>query len=82
LRIQKREPLTEERQAWLLAYGGRCPFLWRKADITFVLKRMGVMVFELEAHSRAFEDVTSVMGMVEQRLVAGQQLASSSDPNR
>jgi hypothetical protein len=35
-----------------------------------------------EAHSRAFEDVTSVMGMIEQRLAAGQQLASSSDAGR
>jgi esterase/lipase superfamily enzyme len=50
-------------------------------------QRMGIMVFDLshlqgEAHSRAFEDVTSVMGMIEQRLVAGQQLASSGDQNR
>jgi hypothetical protein len=42
------------------------------------------MVFDLtdlqgDAHSRAFEDVTSVMGMIERRLAAGQQLASSSD---
>jgi hypothetical protein len=45
------------------------------------------MVFDLshlngEAHSRAFEDITSVMGMIEQRLAAGQQLASSSDVGR
>jgi hypothetical protein len=31
------------------------------------------------AHSRAFEDITSVMGMIERRLAAGQQLASSSE---
>ena len=50
-------------------------------------QRLGIMVFDLshlqgEAHSRAFEDVTSVMGMIEQRLAAGQQLASSSDAGR
>jgi hypothetical protein len=28
-----------------------------------------------DAHSRAFEDVTSVMGMIRQRLATGQQLA-------
>ena len=44
--------------------------------------REGIMVFDLshldgEAHSRAFEDITSVMGMIKQRLAAGQQLSSS-----
>jgi esterase/lipase superfamily enzyme len=39
-----------------------------------------VLVFDLthlegDAHSRAFDDVTSVMGMIERRLAAGQQLA-------
>ena len=43
--------------------------------------REGIMVFDLshldgEAHSRAFEDITSVMGMIKQRLAAGQQLSS------
>ena len=46
--------------------------------------RQGILVFDLahlqgNAHSRAFEDITSVMGMIERRLAAGQQLASSSD---
>jgi esterase/lipase superfamily enzyme len=50
-------------------------------------QRLGIMVFDLshlngEAHSRAFEDITSVMGMIKQRLAAGQQLASSSDVAR
>jgi esterase/lipase superfamily enzyme len=50
-------------------------------------QRLGVMVFDLShlqgnAHSRAFEDITSVMGMIEQRFAAGQQLASSSDAGR
>jgi esterase/lipase superfamily enzyme len=50
-------------------------------------QRLGIMVFDLshlqgDAHSRAFEDITSVMGMIEQRLAAGQQLASSSDAGR
>ena len=45
-------------------------------------QRLGIMVFDLsnlngEAHSRAFEDITSVMGMIKQRLAAGQQLSSS-----
>jgi hypothetical protein len=45
------------------------------------------MVFDLsnlngEAHSRAFEDITSVMGMIKQRLAAGQQLAASSNVSR
>jgi esterase/lipase superfamily enzyme len=49
--------------------------------------REGIMVFDLshldgEAHSRAFEDITSVMGMIKQRLAAGQQFASSSDVGR
>ena len=46
------------------------------------LARQGVLVFDLThleggAHSRAFEDITSVMGMIKQRLAAGQQLSSS-----
>src|SRR5215472_9010025 len=46
------------------------------------LARHGVLVFDLThlqcgAHSRAFEDITSVMGMIKQRLAAGQQLSSS-----
>jgi len=45
-------------------------------------ERDGVMVFDVtslqgEAHSRAFEDVGSVMGMIERRLAAGQQLTDS-----
>jgi esterase/lipase superfamily enzyme len=44
--------------------------------------RQGILVFDLTdlqgaAHSRAFEDITSVMGMIKQRLAAGQQLSSS-----
>jgi esterase/lipase superfamily enzyme len=40
----------------------------------------GVLVFDLTnlqggAHSRAFEDVTSVMGMIQKRLAEGQQLS-------
>jgi esterase/lipase superfamily enzyme len=43
-------------------------------------ERENIMVFDLthlqgDAHSRAFEDVTSVMGMIRQRLATGQQLA-------
>ena len=50
-------------------------------------QRLGIMVFDLshlqgDAHSRAFEDITSVMGMIEQRLTAGQQLASSGAAGR
>ena len=42
-------------------------------------ERENIMVFDLthlqgDAHSRAFEDVTSVMGMIHQRLATGQQL--------
>jgi esterase/lipase superfamily enzyme len=42
-----------------------------------------ILVFDLsrlkgDAHSRAFEDVTSVMGMIERRLAQGQQLAQDS----
>lgn len=42
-------------------------------------QREGIMVFDLTglrggAHSRAFEKVTSVMGMIEQRLAEGQQM--------
>jgi len=41
------------------------------------------MVFDLthlqggDAHSRAFDDVTSVMGMIRQRLASGQQLTDT-----
>jgi esterase/lipase superfamily enzyme len=50
-------------------------------------QRLGIMVFDLsnlngEAHSRAFEDITSVMGMIKQRLAAGQQLAASVNASR
>jgi len=42
-------------------------------------QREGILVFDLTglrggAHSRAFTDVTSVMGMIQQRLAEGQQL--------
>ena len=42
-------------------------------------QREGIEAFDLtglrgSAHSRAFEDVTSVMGMIEQRLAAGQHM--------
>lgn len=45
------------------------------------LERQGILVFDVtnlqgNAHSRAFEDVTSVMGMIERRLAAGQQMAN------
>jgi len=47
--------------------------------------REKILVFDLtrlegRAHSRAFEDVTSVMGMIHRRLAAGQQL--EEDPKR
>ena len=42
-----------------------------------------ILVFDLthlegDAHSRAFDDVTTVMGMIERRLAAGQQLAEDA----
>jgi len=42
-------------------------------------EREGILVFDLtdlqgSAHSRAFEDVTSVMGMIQRRLAEGQQM--------
>jgi esterase/lipase superfamily enzyme len=45
-------------------------------------QREGILVFDLTnlrggAHSRAFEKVTSVMGMIEQRLAEGQQMTPS-----
>jgi esterase/lipase superfamily enzyme len=45
-------------------------------------EREGILVFDLsnlsgDAHSRAFENVTSIMGMIEQRLASGQQMADS-----
>ena len=52
-------------------------------------RRDGILVFDLthlrgNAHSRAFEDVTSVMGMIEARLAAGQEMtvarATVSEP--
>jgi esterase/lipase superfamily enzyme len=46
-------------------------------------QREGILVFDLTglrggAHSRAFEKVTSVMGMIEQRLAEGQQMTDDS----
>jgi len=46
-------------------------------------KRERILVFDLthlvgRAHSRAFNEVTSVMGMIERRLAAGQQLADET----
>jgi len=46
-------------------------------------KREKILVFDLthlegSAHSRAFNDVTSVMGMIHRRLAAGQQLAEEA----
>jgi esterase/lipase superfamily enzyme len=46
-------------------------------------QREGIMVFDLTglrggAHSRAFEKVTSVMGMIEQRFAEGQQMTDDS----
>src|ERR1700692_570622 len=43
-------------------------------------RREGILVFDLTdlrggAHSRAFEKVTSAMGMIEQRLAGGQQMS-------
>jgi esterase/lipase superfamily enzyme len=43
--------------------------------------RHGILVFDLthlqgNAHSRAFEDITSVVGMIERRLAAGQQMSN------
>ena len=45
-------------------------------------QREGIMVFDLTAlrggaHSRAFDKVTSVMGMIEQRLAEGQQMTDN-----
>jgi esterase/lipase superfamily enzyme len=45
-------------------------------------RRQGILVFDLthlrgDAHSRAFEDVTSVMGMIEARLAAGQEMTEA-----
>jgi esterase/lipase superfamily enzyme len=47
------------------------------------LQRERIQVFDLtnlrgEPHSRAFEDITSVMGMIERRLAEGQQLTEGS----
>jgi esterase/lipase superfamily enzyme len=46
-------------------------------------RRNGIMVFDLthlrgDAHSRAFENATSVMGMIEERLAEGQQMTDDS----
>jgi esterase/lipase superfamily enzyme len=55
------------------------------------LDREKVLVFDLthlqgDPHSRAFDDVTSVVGMIERRLAAGQKLAEDTsrraNPNR
>ena len=49
-------------------------------------RREGVLVFDLtsmrgRAHSRAFREVDSVMGMIEQRFAEGQQVtATGSEP--
>ncbi len=45
-------------------------------------ERQGILVFDLtnlqgSAHSRAFEDVKSVMGLIERRLAAGQQMTDN-----
>jgi esterase/lipase superfamily enzyme len=45
-------------------------------------RREGIMVFDLtdlrgRAHSRAFREVTSVMGMIEQRFAEGQQMTDT-----
>jgi esterase/lipase superfamily enzyme len=47
------------------------------------LDREKVLIFDVthlegNSHSRAFDDVTSVMGMIERRLAAGQQLAEDA----
>jgi esterase/lipase superfamily enzyme len=47
-------------------------------------ERQGIIVFDLthlkgNAHSRAFDDITSVMGMIKERLAAGQQLADPGE---
>jgi esterase/lipase superfamily enzyme len=47
------------------------------------LEREKIVVFDLtplggRAHSRAFDEVTSVMGMIERRFAAGQQLAEET----
>jgi esterase/lipase superfamily enzyme len=47
------------------------------------LEREKVLAFDVthlegNSHSRAFDDVTSVMGMIEGRLAAGQQLAEDA----
>jgi esterase/lipase superfamily enzyme len=47
------------------------------------LEREKVLAFDVthlegNSHSRAFDDVTSVMGMIERRLAAGQQLAEDA----
>ena len=48
-------------------------------------ERGKILVFDLtrlegRAHSRAFDEVTSVMGMIQRRLASGQQL--EQDPTR
>jgi esterase/lipase superfamily enzyme len=47
------------------------------------LKRQGILVFDItnlegDAHSQAFENAASVMGMVERRLIAGQQMTDAA----
>ena len=51
------------------------------------LKREKILVFDLthlkgDSHSRAFDDVTSVMGMIERRLAIGQELAEETSRER
>ena len=46
-------------------------------------RREGILVFDLtglkgKPHSRAFEDISSVMGMIKQRLAEGQQMAGNT----
>jgi esterase/lipase superfamily enzyme len=48
-------------------------------------RRDRVHVFDLtsmkgDSHSRAFEDMKSVMGMIEERLAEGQQMTDSESP--
>jgi len=48
-----------------------------------IFEHNAILVFDLsnlrgDAHSRAFEDISSVMGLIERRLAEGQQLTDSS----
>jgi hypothetical protein len=51
------------------------------------LARADILVFDItrlqgQAHSRAFEDVSTVIGMIERRLAQGQQLAEDNSRRR